>query len=495
MNSKKQIVAINSVSTQLAATATPTTAVVATTTTNPKGALVPGATINDPGFLVSNQQIILSYCTSDLTSERGKTFQIFRIGVVCFLFAVILVATSLIVVQHFTDLNYMARTSVDVILRRELEENVAHYLQMESVLSMYEIVNSSNDCLACIMEDIYMNLEDAYNLTDNALSSLSWHVEYPFQDMESFAIELQNLRHLIKNAVTATIYYKKYLDFYTTLSTTFYRSLSQQLQSTSTLNVYNQDMAAYDLILKAKHYASIEAAHYVLWVTCDSFNTTTLASAILNWQTKTINCLEVAADLAPDLTAMYEFEVLSNIAQGRLLPRQIETVKVDTNCTTMMIMINHSRKYLDLFYLVQRQWRARIHEDVNALRSTAHRYLSLEISVTLLLVFTSPVLLYVVSNMATWIHEYTLKLRKKTAELRKEQRITEGLLYQMLPATVADKLLTKQPLSAETFDCVTIFFSDIVGFTAISAQITPMQVGIIDLPCILLQNTQCSHKG
>ena len=46
----------------------------------------------------------------------------------------------------------------------------------------------------------------------------------------------------------------------------------------------------------------------------------------------------------------------------------------------------------------------------------------------------------------------------------------------MLPPTIADKLIRNEPVESEYFECVTVFFSDIVGFTDLCAVSTPFQV-------------------
>ncbi len=85
-----------------------------------------------------------------------------------------------------------------------------------------------------------------------------------------------------------------------------------------------------------------------------------------------------------------------------------------------------------------------------------------------------------VDNMIKRLEIYTDVLEEKVVErlieLSVEKTKVETLLCELLPHTVADKLIMGQRVNPETFDNVTLFFSDIVGFTRISAKSLPMQV-------------------
>ncbi|KAJ7420575.1 hypothetical protein BTVI_20839 [Pitangus sulphuratus] len=102
--------------------------------------------------------------------------------------------------------------------------------------------------------------------------------------------------------------------------------------------------------------------------------------------------------------------------------------------------------------------------------------MSLKISLVVVACLIYPIVLLSFKQMTDWIHSYARNLKEKTEDLRRERQLAEDLLHQMLPKSVAKQLRKCQKVEAENYDQVTIFFSDIVGFTSIAASCTPLQV-------------------
>lgn len=72
--------------------------------------------------------------------------------------------------------------------------------------------------------------------------------------------------------------------------------------------------------------------------------------------------------------------------------------------------------------------------------------------------------------------ELSQRIEALNLELEIERKRSDTLLYQMLPVPVAESLRCGKKVSAQRYPSVTILFSDIVGFTVISAQSQPENV-------------------
>lgn len=132
--------------------------------------------------------------------------------------------------------------------------------------------------------------------------------------------------------------------------------------------------------------------------------------------------------------------------------------------------------YIDLLFLVQSDLAKGIIETLDARAADVTTGVTVSSVIILIVVVMCPVLVKTVRSLTNDIQRYALTLVEKTRELNSEKRKIDDLLSQMLPRPAVEQMKQHKELTAQYYKEVTVFFSDIAGFSKICDTCQPLQI-------------------
>ncbi|ESO82166.1 hypothetical protein LOTGIDRAFT_135225, partial [Lottia gigantea] len=404
-------------------------------------------------------------------TTSGKRTQLVKM--VCIVMIPVAVLTGLTANTFFnTFTSYMSSGIRNTILFSVELGEVVHSLQKERDMSALYISKISPVSKSFLLQ--------RYPETDRSIEKLTFWTtlsQLEFQSKDKFLSYLNQHRYEL-DTLNQTVTME--LGLYTTLIRVFIKWLYDTMPEAESGFIW-RSLVAYLEVIIVKEYMGLERALGMVFYAKGKFP----SNDVYLWFSESqdvSNATFLSARRYSDLVAtLYNKNIKGNETILNVLGRMRAEIRRNDLAGRGSIKMaewwyNNMTVYMDLLLETQSE----LSQEITGLldeRQKANLQKLIAISIVFVCVFViCPIIIYAAYTLTNEIQKYSISLANRTKAFNKEKKRTETLLHQMLPKSVADKLKANTIVDPENFEEATVFFSDIQGFTQLSARSSPVQV-------------------
>ncbi|CAG4971045.1 unnamed protein product [Colias eurytheme] len=371
------------------------------------------------------------------------------------------------VLDEFENVN---RKPLLVSRATELGKLVTRLQQERSEVAFFIFTNGST---------LRSNLTQRFAATDSALDQMGELPNLVFKNRAKpingsvFLRELSALRAKINPGTSMS----EVVEWYTNANAALLTHLTKEIKDTDSSTIWRYLVGFKNLLrsIECKGIASVLGINYFAWGYLQSRAHERYISHMVLGR----DLLDNTLNLVPALIPLHK-DIKEDSPEYQVLEKKNQQI-VDNkqragSVTDAIEYFDQTATLLFKLRAVQKQLREYIRNGVNESLRNARQSEAVCAAILVLVCVISPIIIVLVRNAVNTIQVYARNLSEKARELEYEKELSDSLLYQMLPASVAKQLKQTQQVPAEFFASVTVYFSDIVGFTAIAAVSTPYQV-------------------
>ncbi|XP_030381562.1 uncharacterized protein LOC115629245 [Scaptodrosophila lebanonensis] len=413
--------------------------------------------------------------------KTGRRLQLMQMIILPFIpILALIVQTSLTLQEILKYRADVADIETQVTIATDLGKVVTRLQLERSEVAFYIFTNGSKE---------RANLTQRFAITDYALNNMTtWsEVSVPTapdsdeDDMEvmlnrsEFQSRLNDFRDRVRSEPEDSSI-TEVMNWYTSINRGLLHHLNEQVKETDSSGVWRY-LIGFKNLLKSIECQNIAASFGIRYYGRGALSADNFVSYV-RYEFMARELINSSLNYAPMLRPMY-----TNITSTKKFLR----VKLMSNIVlknkpnvsderSALEYYEFMHNYTDDLRILQKALRRLIKEYVDKTLVEADRKEAIGIAILVVVLIVSPIIIILVKNAAATIQLYAFNLAQKAKELKREKRKSDSLLFQMLPPSVAVQLKQTQQVPAELYEAVTVYFSDIVGFTEIAAECSPLEV-------------------